>query len=48
MKNFKKLVLPALAMASALVFASCNQEDINRSEERRVGKECRARWEAEH
>jgi len=34
MKNFKKLVLPALAMASALVFASCNQEDINTS---RVG-----------
>ena len=34
MKNFKKLVLPALAMALALVFASCNQEDINTS---RVG-----------
>ena len=34
MKNFKKLVLPALTMASALVFASCNQEDINTS---RVG-----------
>lgn len=31
MKNFKKLVLPALVMASALVFTSCNQEDINTS-----------------
>lgn len=31
MKNLKKLVLPALAMVSALVFTSCNQEDINTS-----------------
>src|SRR5688572_32835739 len=35
-------------LADALQDAGCDNEAVLRSEERRVGKECRSRWSAEH
>ena len=46
-----KLVKIALATSAALLVAACgnmNKLDAERSEERRVGKECRSRWSPYH
>ena len=55
MKQFKKefltqhlLVLCAMSIIGALVRNEAMQYGVDRSEERRVGKECRSRWSPYH
>ena len=43
-----KKILLAVTAALAITGCSQNEEFENRSEERRVGKECRSRWSPYH
>ena len=42
------MALGPLGALAGIVFGSLFDEGINRSEERRVGKECRSRWSPYH
>ena len=46
----KKLVVLGMGLCVALAFSSCKSSEsaYKRSEERRVGKECRSRWSPYH
>ena len=49
-KRFLSLILMLVMLVSTLVMSGCGTEKKsgNRSEERRVGKECRSRWSPYH
>ena len=44
----KKMLTVLLAAAMTVSLAGCGSKDADRSEERRVGKECRSRWSPYH
>ena len=46
MFNFKFYLLPLLILSIGL--SGCTKLNKDRSEERRVGKECRSRWSPYH
>ena len=47
-KNFTEQIILGKIAAILLESAGANARDLTRSEERRVGKECRSRWSPYH
>ena len=44
----KKVLYILIAAISIMAFSGCGMKNTVRSEERRVGKECRSRWSPYH
>ena len=47
-KLYNNTLLQLILALCTFSFVACQEFDIDRSEERRVGKECRSRWSPYH